>query len=424
VSAAVQTQFSVRRNERLFGPASLYFLTVAESGERKSSVDNLFMKPISDWEARQRQEEKQRQQEYEEEVAAWERADSKDRGERPAKPEPTPKMLRHDDTSEALVSHLSRYPIAAVISAEAGVLFGSHSMKAESVQRNLGLLNQLWDGGPVREARIGRGETNLESVRVTMGLMVQPTVLDAFSRKTEGLARGIGFFARFLFCQPESTQGMRFYKDPPTMPALDEFHRRVASLLLSPAAKDELDRLVTHAVRFDAGAQDAWIRFHDEVEELLGADREYSTIKDVASKAPENAARLACCLHVFTQYGTASIGDIDRSTMDIACSLMRWYLDEAIRFGREAEMTEELRNAELLEAWLVDKHKEAMRQKKEPAITVNTIRQKGPGALRGGKRIDDALDLLGDHGRVRVLSVSGSKSRYVHVAPQVILEWS
>ncbi|WP_081976325.1 DUF3987 domain-containing protein [Novosphingobium pentaromativorans] len=326
-------------------------------------------------------------------------------------------------SAEALVSHLTKYPIAAFISSEAGVIFGGHSMKAESVKRNLGLLNQLWDGGPVNEGRVGRGETYIESVRVTMGLMVQPSVLDSFFQKTEGLARGIGFFARFLFSHPESTQGLRFYKEPEAMPSLDEFQRRVTSLLQLHALKDDLGRLVTHPVGLDAGAQKAWICFHDEVEEFIGGDREYSTIKDVASKAAENAARLACCLHVFTKYG-GPFGDIEHSTMDSACSLMRWYLDEAVRFGRKSEMTEDLRNAELLEGWLVEKHKEAIRQKRETLITVNTIRQKGPNALRGGKRIDDALSLLQDHGRLRVTQSPGSKTRFVTVAPPVIIEWS
>lgn len=421
VSAAVQTQFSVRRNRILHGPASLYFLTVADSGERKTSVDNLFTQPIKDWEAAQRQREKQLHEAYLEELATWER----NAGPPPDKPEPTPKMLRGDDTSEALISHLSKYPIAAVISPEAGVIFGSHSMKAESVKRNLGLLNQLWDGGPVNEGRVLRGETYIESVRVTMGLMVQPSVLDNFFQKTDGLARGIGFNARFLFSHPASTQGSRFYREPEQMPALEAFHRRVTLLLQLPAAMDGLGRLITHGVKFDAEAQDAWIRFHDEVEEFLGGDREYSTIKDVASKAAENAARLACCLHVFTAYGDNTLGDIDRSTMDAACSLMRWYLDEAVRFGRTAELTTGVRNAELLEEWLVRKHKDAIREKRETAITVNTIRRMGPGALRGTKgAIDEALELLQDHGRIRVQKLAGGKSQYVTVAPQVVFEWS
>lgn len=419
VSAAIQSHFSVSRNARLHGPASLYFLTVAESGERKSTVDGMFMKSISEWEAIQRQEEKRVLAIYEAEKAEFEKSDGD--GDPPEKPAPTPRMLRGDDTSEALINHLSKYPIAAVISAEAGVIFGSHSMKAENVQRNLGLVNQLWDGGPVREGRAGRGETNIESVRVTMGLMLQPSVLHNFTKKTDGLARGIGFFARFLMCHPESTQGTRFYKDPPPMPALDAFQHRVATLLLAPAAQNELGRLLTNHITFDDGAQRAWIQFHDEVEEYLGGDREYSGIKDVASKAAENAARLACCLHVFTTQGEKQIGE---GTMEAACELMRWYLDEAVRFGRNVEVTEEMQNAELLEVWLVLRQKEAVRAKQDPSVTVNTIRQKGPNALRDKRRVDDALDLLKDHGRIRLTTFPGSKSRYVIVAPQVIAEYS
>jgi hypothetical protein len=418
VSAAVQTQFSVSRDERLHGPASLFFLTIAESGERKSTVDKLFMQPLHDWEAHQRKEQKRWERMHREEMEAWESEGRQ--GERPEDPPIVPRMLRGDDTAEALIAHLDKYPIAAVVSAEAGVIFGSHSMKAENAQRNMGLLNQIWDGGPIREARVGRGESIIESVRGTMGLMLQPDVLMKFSEKTDGLARGIGFFARFLMCHPATTQGTRLYKRPlSSMSALKAFQVRVAQLLLIPAAFDEMGRLDGHRVRFDPAAERAWIMFHDEVEELVGGDREYSTIGDVASKAAENAARLACCLHVFATYAKG-LSPIAHGTIDSACAIMRWYLDEAVRFGRSTDVTEEVRNAETLERWLAGKVKEAPKD----AMTVRMVRQKGPGMLRGGKRIDDAIDLLQDLGRIRVTVYPGNKSRYITIAPQVVKEWS
>jgi hypothetical protein len=419
VSAAVQTQFTVWRDERLHSPASLYFLTVAESGQRKSTVDNMFIAPIREWEARQRLEAERRDQEYREALEAWEREEPK--GKKPEKPPATPKMLRGDDTPEALVRHLSSYPIAAIISAEAGVIFGSHAMNPDVVQRNLGQANALWDGGPVMEGRIGRGETNIPSARVTMGLMVQPKPLDNFIAKSGGMARGIGYLARFLFCHPESTMGTRFYRDPPPMPALAQFQNQVTLLLQWHAAVDELGSLITHRVELDADAKQAWINFYNEVEEFMGGDDIYSGIKDVASKAAENAARLACCLHVFTTQGTTPI---TRRTMDAACSLMRWYLDEAVRFATEAETTEEVRNAELLEAWLVQKWKEAKWAKESWSMTVNTARQKGPNSLRGGKRFDHALDLLVDHNRIAIVTPLASKSKNIYISPQVIAEYS
>lgn len=421
VSAVVQTQYSVSRDALLHGPASLFFLTVAESGERKTTVDNIFTRPIRDWEARQRQEVKRLEAEYQKEWSAWERAEG-EKGEPPEKPLPTPKMMRGDDTSEALLKHLTDYPIAAVICAEAGIIFGGHAMKPEQVQRNMGQANALWDGGPIVEGRIGRGETNLESVRVTMGLMVQPGPMKSFLSKNDGMARSIGFLARFLFSHPATTQGTRFYRDPPPMPGLADFHQRVKLLLQAPAAADELGRLITNHIGFDENAQVTWIEFYNEVEEYLGGDSIYSGVRDVASKAAENAARIACCLHVFTMPNHRLI---DRKTMADACALMRWYLDEAVRFGQSAEVTEELRNAELLEMWLMQKWKDAILAGQIPEITVNTIRQKGPNALRGKKAlVDDALELLGDHGRVRVFAMPGSKSRQVLIAPQVIAEYS
>jgi hypothetical protein len=420
VSAVVQTQHSISRNATLNGPASLFFLTVAESGERKTSVDGMFTRPIRDWEAHQRQEAKRLEAEFQRDLEAWQRAEG-EKGEPPARPGVIPKMLRGDDTSEALLKHLSEYPIAAIICAEAGIIFGGHAMKPEQVQRNMGQANALWDGGPLLEGRIGRGEINIESVRVTMGLMVQPGPMQNFLSKNDGMARGIGFLARFLFSHPETTQGTRFYKDPPPMPGLADFHQRLTMLLQAPAATDKLGRLITNHIRFDDNAQETWIQFYNEVEEYLGGDSIYSGIRDVASKAAENAARIACCLHVFT---SPNHWDIDRKTMADACALMRWYLAEAVRFGQAAEVTEETRNAEILEGWLVQKYKEAGWAKEAWEMKVNTIRQNGPAPVRDKARLENALELLRDHGRVRVLPMLHSKSRLVVIAPDVIAEYS
>lgn len=78
-------------------------------------------------------------------------------------------------------------------------------MKPEQVQRHMAQANKLWDGGPIVEGRVKRGETNIPSVRVTMGLMVQPHLMQKFLNQNDGMARGIGFLARFLFCHPETT---------------------------------------------------------------------------------------------------------------------------------------------------------------------------------------------------------------------------
>ena len=49
-SLSVQTQFNVRRHNGLVSPCSLYCITVAESGERKTTVDRFFFEPFTQFE--------------------------------------------------------------------------------------------------------------------------------------------------------------------------------------------------------------------------------------------------------------------------------------------------------------------------------------------------------------------------------------
>ena len=446
VSTAVQTRFGVRRNANLVGPSTLYLLTVAESGERKSTVDNLFTGPIREWEAEQRRLHRERRAKYEADLEDWERHGEELKrnieggfltaqlgtefdprlAHQLAKPEEPRlvRLLRGDDTPEALAMALEHYPSASIISAEAGTIFGSHGMKPEAIMQNLAQANTMWDGGVIQKGRVGSGELQVEGMRVTMGLQVQPVVLENFAQKTGGLAKGIGYFARFLFCRPESTQGTRFYVEPPaSQPARAAFCQRMTTLLTLDPVFDEYGRLDTHFVEFDADAQRTWVRFHDEVEEQLGGEEAYSGIKDVASKAADNAARLACCFHVFAG---DHIRPIDRWSMEGACSLMRWYLNEAVRFARVAEAAPEVADAQLLEAWLVREAKRRVRAGEAPlVVSVNEIRKKGPNPLRlaHSRKLDDALDLLASHDRVAVAKRIGKKGADVVLHPGVLAEY-
>jgi len=55
ISLACQSMANVARDKHLKSPVSLYFLMVANSGERKSAIDNLFSKPVRAWEKSFRQ---------------------------------------------------------------------------------------------------------------------------------------------------------------------------------------------------------------------------------------------------------------------------------------------------------------------------------------------------------------------------------
>ncbi len=447
VSTAVQTRYSVQRDSALSGPATLYLLTVAESGERKSTVDKMFTGPIRDWEAEQVKRLREQRAQYKAQLEDWERQaetlqknfqmgfQSVQPGQldprvvhdlaKPQEPKLV-RLLRDDDTPEALAMALADYPVASVISAEAGTIFGSHGMKAEAVMGNLAQANQMWDGGIINQSRVSREAIRVEGMRVTMGLQVQPAVLDAFVAKSGNLATGIGYFSRFLFSHPESTQGSRYYDAAPVdRPALRAFCNRMTELLNVEAEFDEYGRLRPTYVTFDQEAHHVWVGFHDEVEESLGGDYLYSGIKGVASKAADNAARLACCAHVFSSHPGAPVAPISVRAMVGACHMMRWYLDEAVRFGRTSDMAPEVGDAQMLEEWLVREVKNRGRDGGSVVITVNDVRKKGPNKLRQArsKKLDDALELLSDHHRISVLKRPGTKSTDIAVRAEVMAEY-
>jgi len=438
VSATVQGLVSVERGASLRGPASLFFLTLAVSGERKSSADKYFTRAIHEWEAQQAEASKPALAAYRAEATEWQCTEegykqaikqSAKGGmpdkyvaeqlkqlelNRPLEPR-IPTILRMDDTPEALGVALTRWPVAAVLSNEAGIIFGAHGMNPESVMRNMAGLNVCWDGGHLRRDRTSTQSINVEGMRLTMGLMVQPDTLQSFLSRQGALARGIGFFARFLVAHPESTQGTRYYREQaPGEPALTAFNARVTQLLNIPALVDAEGRLETTYLTLSPKAKEIWVSFHDEVEEELGRGREYYDVQDVASKAADNAARLAACLHAFCDH-THGISSIGVESMEAGTELMRWYLHEALRFCRQLAVPDSLRKAERLEEWLIGKLYSGM-----ALVPTREVKQFAPNELRGAAS-SEAFAVLEDHNRAKLIT-QGPKKFYC-LNPEVANEY-
>jgi putative DNA primase/helicase len=55
LSLAAQGLVNVRRDQQLVGPISVYLLSVADSGERKTTCDAMFCRALRDWESERRQ---------------------------------------------------------------------------------------------------------------------------------------------------------------------------------------------------------------------------------------------------------------------------------------------------------------------------------------------------------------------------------
>src|SRR5690606_31306989 len=71
LSLAGQARVNVARNKHLTGPVSLFALVLADSGERKSTVDGFFTRAIRDYEATQVESMKTEVETYQADLQAW-----------------------------------------------------------------------------------------------------------------------------------------------------------------------------------------------------------------------------------------------------------------------------------------------------------------------------------------------------------------
>jgi len=437
VSLAAQAYFNVERAETLFGPISLFLLIVADSGERKTTVDNLFTTALREYERKQAQAAEPVMMDYKTKLSTHEairlgtveairlavrknistrdaemKLEALDK-EGPPKAPRVPRLIYADVTPEKLAYNIGNvWPSVGVVSSEAASVLGSHGMGSDSIIRNLALYNQGWDGADLTIDRKTSESFRVRGARLTIALQVQEATLRAFLKQSGELARGSGFLARFLIAWPESTQGTRLYTEPPeAWPSLGAFNARVMAILERPVNMDADGVLTPATLTLSAPAKEAWVAFYNRVERELGDGGLYRDLRDVASKIADNAGRLAALFHVFER---AKGTEISVSHFKEAARVAEWYLGESRRFFGELALPPGVADAERLETWMI-----AYCQRKDEDRVPNVeVQKNGPGGLRTKQTINTALGVLADLGRAQ--QVNEGKRKFIAINPALL----
>jgi hypothetical protein len=437
LSLAIQAHADIKRAERLQGPVGLFLLTIADSGERKSTCDGFFMQALRNYEANQAELAKPLLKDHRAALEAWGAQCSgikakinqlakggKSTHEQASwlcdlehdKPEPprVPRLIYGDATPEALKWNLAKgWPSGGVVSSEAGLVFGAHGMGKDSVMRNLATLNQLWDGMDIATERRTSESFTVRGARLTIALQIQEATLRSFFDRSGGLARGTGFMARFLISWPQSTQGMRLFTEAPSSwPALERFNRRITEILEREVTIGEDGALSPPLFSLSEEAKKQWVLFHDAIEQELATGGELFDVRDVASKTADNAARIATLFQIF-EHGIG--GAVEASSFEGASRIAAWHLQEARRFFGELVVPEEQIDAVRLDSWLID----YCRQYNTLIVPRREIqRHVTPGHLRQKINLDRALAELAECDRVRLVHYDRRKE--IHINPALL----
>lgn len=351
ISLACQNRIDVCRLNNLRSPVSLFLLTLADSGERKSTVDKLLMKPMY-------QLEEEWSKKYTQDLIVWRNEETVFNIEKKALMSKLKSDIRrnkdHSTTNERLKVLLAASPKAPVrlrqiyndatpaaikdslcgrwrsiglMSDEAGTIFDGYALN------ELPFINKMWDGAMFPVERKSEPDKLIKDARMTLGLMIQPDVFKKGYLERKGdAAKGIGFFARCLICQPGSTQGNRQITSPVVSNEhLPVFHQRLIDIVNESIARNEENE--RQCLRFSPEAEKHWLEFYNKVESEMGLLGFLSDFKDYASKMAENMARLAALLHYFS----GDEGDISIAAVKAAVDIMAWYIEEYIRLFSKKE---------------------------------------------------------------------------------------
>lgn len=388
-------------------PASLFLLTVAQSGERKSACDRLAMRGVRAFEGQLAEARRTDLAIHRNRLEIREalrtvivkgakkdpigaQADLDALGVEPEAPL-FPAIVSAEPTVEAITRHMGALrPALGVFSDEGGSFIGGHGMSEDNRLRTVASLSNLWDGKTVSRWRAGEGVSFFPGRRLSVHLMAQPVA--ATQLLEDPIANGQGLLARFLLTEPASAIGtrVRVGHSPASDAALDGFTARVGDLLrrdlpLKSGTRNELEPLL---VPLSDDARALLQVFALEVETAQGRGRDLEAVRPFASKAAEHAARIAT---VLTLYAGPEARTVTGETMADAVALATHYLGEAARLTDAAVISKETTEAERMRGWLLDGWK-------EPFISAGDAAQRGP--FKETERARKALRVLQRHGWV------------------------
>lgn len=390
-------------------PVSLYALTIARSGERKSACDAPLLAGLRDFEMEQAKAQRADLESWRNAHALWKgerdrilgdakrgkgekrvaaQADLEALGVEPKAPPSTDRTVT-EPTFEGLTKLFAHgQPSLGLFSDEGAQFLGGHAMSKDHRQKTLGAFNDLWAGNAIRRARAGDGHTTLYGRRLAVHLMVQPTV--AYTFMADPLAADIGFLPRVLLCEPPSTIGTRLQANTcRDDAALEAFAERLRGILETPMPMDpETRELKPRTLSLAPDAKALLAQFAVPVEKQQAPGGDLAHVTGTASKAAEQAARIAGVLTLWRDLHAPVVTALD---MADGIALAQYYLTEAARLASAATVSAEIDRAESLRKWLLENWQ-------HPEIMVREVVRFGPNPLRESPKAKAALGLLEKHG--------------------------
>ena len=403
----------------------LYTITVAFSGERKSSLLSCLLDPVYKYTAAWNKDHKLDINNYRTERDTYlkKRALSINKGDVNAAKEMDQKLaalvpvhpmklIVSDATPEALVKEMSvNDEHMAVMSDEGGIfdiLMGAYS-KGDP---NIKILLDAYDGSPYSVSRISRDDIVLNAPLLTMGLMTQPSQFRKIASRE--LFLGKGFLQRFLFSHPKSMIGKRSFESQEIPHKVqEEYNRLVHNLLRISRPKSS----TLPVLECDKRAKSIFKQYHHYIESQSTHGGCFESICGWSSKHVARALRIAGIYHLVKHGENGLSLKVDEETAKQAVTLASWCEAQAIYALVNAQSNNQTKsNAIKIAEWLKAEGK--IQYTKTDII--NKFRH-----LHDANLLNPALELLEENNYILSVTIpptghGGRPTTNIYVSPRFI----
>ncbi|MCQ1547529.1 MAG: YfjI family protein [Candidatus Accumulibacter phosphatis] len=414
-SLAAQAHYDVLLPWGKARPLSLFLLTVGESGERKSGVDDVVLGAAKKQERTDMEAYQAELGVYESELDSWKQAadaakraattkkagaaaatkDDVLQAVRAVGEKPTPPIMPLRFLTEPTIEGQFRLmviaqPSVALFSDEGGLLIGGHALNSDNALKTMARWCKIWEGSPFDRVRAGDGAAILYGRRMAMHQLAQPDVMTLLL--SDRMANGQGLLSRCLVAWPESTISTRMierFERPEDCREIKRLFAVLKTLMeATPSTGTSAQELAPTALTLSADAVDLSVAAHNQFESLMARGADLAELRDRTSKALENACRIAGVTTVIDK--GLSAREVDRPHLEQALILTQWYLREALRIRAAAAVPQSVLDAESLSAWLKDRGYRMFRSKQ--------VLNGGPSQLRNKTRLMGAIKELESNG--------------------------
>ena len=408
-SFAAQAHYDIKLPWGEVKPLSLFLLTIGESGERKSGLDDLVLGAAKAQERADMERYAAEMARFEVEKSAWDHAvegarkavinakkgaitpfDVKEAvgrcGDKPSAPI-APLRFVSDPTVEGLFKLLANgQPSVALFSDEGGLLIGGHALNSDNFLKTIARWCKLWDGASFDRVRSGDGASVLYGRRVALHQLAQPDVM--IKLLSDPMANGQGLLSRCLVAWPGSTIGTRHVGSFEWAGDRLEVRRLFAALKslmeVEPPTGRSNQELKPVELPLSDEAKRLAVAANNQFETLMANGGDLAELRDRASKALENACRIAGVLTVVERGLAARTIEVEYLKRGLV--LIQWYLSEALRIRGMATAPQVVLDAESLLAWLKSRDLKEFRSVK--------VLNFGPSQVRDKERLTAAISLL------------------------------